>query len=91
MVKNLSASAGDIRDTSSIPGSRDPLEEGMATHSSTVAWRIPRTEDIGSPQPGGSQTDTTEATEYARFHLFGCSRSELWHSGSSISIAACGI
>ena len=25
----------------SIPGSEDPLEEGMATHSSILAWRIP--------------------------------------------------
>ena len=25
-------------------GWKDPLEEGMATHSSTLAWRIPRTE-----------------------------------------------
>ena len=28
MIKNLLASAGDIRDTSSISGSLDPLEEG---------------------------------------------------------------
>ena len=28
-------------DLGSIPGLEDPLEEGMATHSSTLAWRIP--------------------------------------------------
>ena len=28
----------------------DPLEEGMATHSSILAWRIPRTEAPGGPQ-----------------------------------------
>ena len=33
MVKNLPAKAGIIRDTGSIPGQEDPLEEGMATHS----------------------------------------------------------
>ena len=33
MVKNLPANARDIRDAGSIPGSGDPLEEGMATHS----------------------------------------------------------
>ena len=82
MVKNLPASAGDVRDVGSIPrlgrspGGRngnplknssleaqvvkdlpamqetqiqslsweDPLEEGMATHSSILAWRIPWTE-----------------------------------------------
>ena len=31
-------------------GWEDPLEDGMATHSNILAWRIPRTED-----PGGSQ------------------------------------
>ena len=44
VVMNLSASAVDVRDLGLIPGSgRFPLEEGMATHSSTHAWRIPRT------------------------------------------------
>ena len=32
----------------SIPGSEDPLEKEMATHSSILAWRIPRTEDPGN-------------------------------------------
>ena len=40
MVKNLPANAGDVRDVGSILES-DPLEEGMATHSRIVAWRIP--------------------------------------------------
>ena len=31
------------------PGWADPLEEGMATHSSTLAWRIPWTEGPGGP------------------------------------------
>ena len=42
MVKNPPASAGD---TGSIPGSGDPLEEGMATHSSILARRTPWTEE----------------------------------------------
>ena len=33
-----------------IPGVQDPLEEGMETHSSNLAWRIPWTEDPGSLQ-----------------------------------------
>ena len=41
MVKNLLASVGDIRDTGSIPGSGRPLEEGLATHSSILAWKNP--------------------------------------------------
>ena len=51
MVKNLPANAGDIRDAGSIPRSEDPLEEGMATHSSILAWRIPWME-----KPGGLQS-----------------------------------
>ena len=31
-------------------GQEDPLEEGMATHSSILAWRIPWTEEPGGPQ-----------------------------------------
>ena len=39
----------------------DPLEEGMATHSSIPAWRIPWTEEPGGLQSMGLQeSDTTE-------------------------------
>ena len=41
---------GEIRDLGLIPGSEDPLEEGVATHSSILAWRIPQTEESGRPQ-----------------------------------------
>ena len=30
-------------------GGEDPLEEGMATHSSILAWKIPWTEEPGGP------------------------------------------
>ena len=53
MVKNLPASAGDIRDIGSIHGSGRCLEEGMAAHSSVLAWRIPRTEEPGGLQSMG--------------------------------------
>ena len=33
----------------------DPLEEGMAIHSSFLAWRIPRTEEPGGPESTGSK------------------------------------
>ena len=36
-------------------GQEDPLEKGMATHSSTLAWRIPWTEEPGRLQSMGSQ------------------------------------
>ena len=52
MVKNLPA----VRETRVRSlGWEDPLEEGMATHSSIVAWRIPWTEEPGGLQPMGSQ------------------------------------
>ena len=45
------------------------LEEEMATHSSVLAWRIPRTEEPGGPQSVGSQSDTTEQLTLSRhFH-----------------------
>ena len=51
MVKQSVCSAGD---PGSIPGQEDPLEEGMATHSSISAWRIPWTEEPGGLQSVGS-------------------------------------
>ena len=36
-------------------GGEDALEEGMATHSRILAWRIPRTEEPGGLQSTGSQ------------------------------------
>ena len=39
-------------------GREDPLEEGMATHSSILAWRIPWTEKPGGLQSLGSQRVT---------------------------------
>ena len=45
MVKNLPANVGDIKDVGLIPGWGRSLEEGMATHASILAWRIPWTEE----------------------------------------------
>ena len=42
-------------------GREDPLEKGMATHSSILAWRIPRTEPGGLLDTGSQKmSDTTE-------------------------------
>ena len=47
-------------------GWEDPLEEGMATHSSILAWRIPWTEEPGGLQSiSHKESDTTGATEHA--------------------------
>ena len=53
--KESACNAGDL---GSIPRLEDPLEKGMATHSSTLASRIPWTEEPGGLQSMGS--DTTE-------------------------------
>ena len=58
VVKNLPANAGDVRDAGSVPGSGTSLEEGMATHSSILAWRILWTEEPGKLQSMGSQSQT---------------------------------
>ena len=54
MVKNPPAYAGDIREEGSSTR-EDPLEKGMATHSSILAWRILWTEEPGGLQSIGSQ------------------------------------
>ena len=61
MVRNLLA----MRETW-VPslGWEDPLEEGMATHSSVLAWRIPWTEE-----PGGLQSMESDGTESWRSDL----------------------
>ena len=47
-------------------GQDDLLEEGLATHSSVLAWRIPWTEAPGGHSPWGhKESDTPEATEHA--------------------------
>ena len=58
MLKNPPANAGDARDTGSSPGQEDSLEEGMATHSSILAWRITWTEEPGGLRSMGSQSRT---------------------------------
>ena len=54
-------SACNAGDVGSILGGDDPLEKGMATHSSILAWKIPWTEKPGGLQSmGRKELDTTE-------------------------------
>jgi len=53
--KEHPANAGDIRVCGQSLGQEDPLEEGVATHSSILAWRIPWTEVPGRLQSIGLQ------------------------------------
>ena len=58
VVKNLPANAGDIETWVQSLGQKDPLEEGMATGSSILAWRIPWTGEAGGLKSIGSQSQT---------------------------------
>ena len=62
-IKNLPANRADIEMQVWSLGQENPLEEGMATYSSILAWRIPRTEEPGSYSPWGcKELDTTQVT-----------------------------
>ena len=53
MVKNLPAmKKAGVRSL----GQGDPVEKGMAIHSSTLAWKLPWTEEPGGLQSVGSQS-----------------------------------
>ena len=57
VVKNMLAIyEGDVRFMVLFPGREDPLEKGMAAHSSVLAWRSPWTEE-----PGGLQSRVTKS------------------------------
>ena len=58
VIKNSPANAGNIRDLGSIPRWGRSPEEGMATYSSILAWRIPPTEE---PQ-GLKESDRAKVT-----------------------------
>ena len=55
VVKNPLGNAGDVETQVRSLGWEDALEEGMATHSSILAWTIPWTEGPGGLQPMGLQ------------------------------------
>ena len=55
MLKNPPSNPGDARDSVRPRGQEDPLEEEVASHSSTLAWKIPWTEEPGGLQSMGSQ------------------------------------
>ena len=61
MVKNLLAKAGDETQFPSL-GGEDSLEQGMATHSSILAWRIPWTDELAATVHGVAESDMTEVT-----------------------------
>ena len=68
-VKNLSA-MHETQETQVLSlGWEDPLEEGMATHSSILAWRIPMHRGVWwATVHVVAKSPTTEATEHACMH-----------------------
>ena len=80
MVKNSSANAGDKRVVQFLAW-KDPLEEGTATHSSSLAWRLPWTGEVGGLQSIRLQTGDMiafvwylgeEKSVYFFLHLLEC-------------------
>ena len=58
--------AADMGDTGSVPGLGRPPGGWLVTHSSTLAWRIPWTEEPGALQSmGHKESDTAETTKHA--------------------------
>ena len=55
MVKNSSVNGSRSKRQVQSLGQEDPLEEGMATHSSILAWRLPQTEEPDRLQLIGPQ------------------------------------
>ena len=55
MVKKLPANAVDVRDSGSIPGTGNPLEEGIAIHPVFLSGEFPQTEEPLGLQSIGSQ------------------------------------
>ena len=61
--KEFAYNAGDL-------GQEDPLEKGMATHSSTLAWRIPWTEDLAGYSPWDRRVGTSVRLTFLSFPSF---------------------
>ena len=59
VVNNPPAKAGDTRDTGLIPGQDNSLEEGTATHSGILSWRIPWTKECDRLQSMGGHKSWT--------------------------------
>ena len=68
VVKKLPVKAGDVEIWVRSPGLEDPLEEGMAIHSSILAWRIPWTEGPGRLQSIGWQRVRHDRSDLAPTH-----------------------
>ena len=66
--KESVCNAGDAREAGMIPGSQDPLEKEMATHSSTLAYKIPWIEESGGLLSMGFQS-WTRLSGFTSLHI----------------------
>ena len=71
LISGLFSSAGkesafNAGDLGSIPGWDDPLEEGMATHTSILAWRIPMDRGAWQNTVHGVAKSQTRLSDYTR-------------------------
>ena len=64
-MKSLPADAGDRRPRFGPWVGKIPLEEGTATHSSILAWRIPWTEKPGGLQSTGAKESNMAPVSHA--------------------------
>ena len=67
-VENLSAMQELQKMLVPFLGQEDPLQEGITTHSSILAWRIPWTEEPGKLQSMGLQRVRYDWSDLARIH-----------------------
>ena len=75
---------GAGRDAFSVPGQEDPLEEGLATRSSVLAWRVPWRQELAGCSPRGrTESDRTEATRHTCVH---CQTPTVWRVVLSLSV-----
>ena len=73
VVKNLPAIQEMQEMWVQFPGQEDPLEEGLATHSSILAWRIPWTEGLAGYRLWGcKESDMTETIEHIQNTILSC-------------------
>ena len=64
--KESTCNAGEMGDLASVPGWEDPLEKGMATHSSILAWRIPMDREAWQATVHGVAKSRTRLSDLAQ-------------------------
>ena len=70
MAQMVKASAYNAGDLGSIPGSGRCLGEGMVTHSSILAWRIPWSEEPGEATVHGVTKSRTRLSDFTYLLTF---------------------